>query len=131
MLSTWNAGVMLPDRIQDKIMPVVDGCWLWNGGLSTSGYGTVYHNGRTRRAHRVIWEMRVGEVPGGLEFDHLCRVRCCVNPDHLELVTRSENIRRDTNHCSEHTDRMKDGRCRVCRNDWRRAWMKAKKRGER
>lgn len=70
------------------------GCWLWLGVLTKSGYGRVYSGGSLKMAHRVSFEMHVGEIPAGLDLDHLCRVRCCVNPEHLEPVTRKENIRR-------------------------------------
>lgn len=68
-------------------------CWLWRhaGGV---GYGTARVGGRTVNAHRLAYEAFVGPVPEGLELDHLCRVRRCVNPNHLEPVTRSENMRR-------------------------------------
>jgi hypothetical protein len=67
------------------------GCWLWEGYVSPSGYG------RWRRrtlAHRVAYEAARGPVPNGLVLDHKCRVRCCVNPDHLEAVTNKVNVLR-------------------------------------
>lgn len=54
----------------------------------------MIHDGKMRLAHRVAYEIHVGPIPDGLEIDHLCRVRCCVNPDHLEPVTHRENMRR-------------------------------------
>lgn len=66
------------------------GCWLWLGTLSDNGYGIYAH----RRAHRIAFEQMKGGIPPGLDLDHLCRVRCCVNPEHLEPVTRKENCRR-------------------------------------
>ena len=68
------------------------GCWLWTGALNSGGYGSFSVDGRARSAHVVMYELFVGPVPNGLELDHLCRVRHCVNPDHLEPVTRRENI---------------------------------------
>ena len=68
-------------------------CWIWTGALA-SGYGRFYLNGQLRPAHRVAYETLVGSIPRGLDLDHLCRVRSCVNPDHLEPVTRAENLRR-------------------------------------
>jgi DNA-binding transcriptional regulator YiaG len=65
-------------------------CWIHRGALNHAGYGQVF--GKT--AHRRAWEEAHGLIPHGLEIDHLCRVRACVNPDHLELVTRAENCRR-------------------------------------
>ena len=70
------------------------GCWLWQGYKNPKGYGIAGHNGKICRAHRVMYEELVGPIPEGLDIDHLCRVRHCVNPDHLEPVTRRENILR-------------------------------------
>jgi HNH endonuclease len=70
-----------------------DGCWLWTAGLA-QGYGHLGWNGRTDYAHRVAYELLVGPVPEGLTIDHLCRERRCVNPTHMEAVTRWENVRR-------------------------------------
>lgn len=74
-------------------------CWIWTGALA-SGYGTfrtpdpVNRRGRLVRAHRFAYELVVGPIPDGLELDHLCRVRACVNPAHGEPVTHAENVRR-------------------------------------
>ncbi len=70
------------------------GCWLWVGKVNRGGYGVTSVAGKTRSAHRVSYEWHVGPIPIGLDLDHLCRVRRCVNPDHLEPVTRRENINR-------------------------------------
>lgn len=71
-----------------------DGCWLWTGSKNRGGYGTITVNGHTRAVHRVAYELLVGPIPDGLQLDHLCRVRHCVNPAHLEPVTQRENILR-------------------------------------
>ncbi len=76
------------------VEPGPAGCWLWSGSLNKGGYGSYGYKGRTRNAHRVSWELHVGDVPAGLDLDHLCRVRRCVEPGHLEPVSRSENLRR-------------------------------------
>jgi hypothetical protein len=72
-----------------------DDCVLWPGPLFPSGYGRIRVGGRSTNAHRVIYEMTSGgPVPPDLYMDHLCRVRPCVNPDHLEPVTPGENTYR-------------------------------------
>jgi len=70
------------------------GCWLWTGTLNPGGYGCVGFQGKTKGAHRVAYMLANGSIPAGMDLDHLCRVRCCVNPGHLEAVTRSVNLRR-------------------------------------
>jgi len=70
------------------------GCWLWIGHIQKAGYGTFAPAGRTILAHRYAYEILVGPVPLGLDLDHLCRVRRCVNPKHLEPVTRLVNVQR-------------------------------------
>lgn len=69
-------------------------CWLWIAGKNDKGYGYFNVNEKTCRAHIVSYEAHKGPVPDGFEIDHLCRVRHCVNPAHLEAVTHAENIRR-------------------------------------
>jgi len=68
----------------------VFGCELWTGRLDRDGYG--FHG--LDRAHRVAWKREHGEIPDGMEPDHLCRRRACVALHHLELVTRVENEKR-------------------------------------
>lgn len=74
------------------------GCWLWLGAINSDGYGrmrdprTSY--GRMMQAHRFFYEQVRSPIPEGLQLDHLCRVRRCVNPEHLEPVTSRENVRR-------------------------------------
>ena len=69
-------------------------CWLFVGSKDRHGYGRKRFRGRVWSAHRVMWTLMRGEIPDGMECDHLCRVRACVNPQHLEIVTHRENMRR-------------------------------------
>jgi len=69
-------------------------CWLWIGATNQKGYGTFWSGDVRTGAHRWSYEYHVGPIPVGLEIDHLCRVRHCVNPAHLEAVTHAENLRR-------------------------------------
>jgi hypothetical protein len=70
-----------------------DECWLWRGYVNNYGYGDFWI-GRNTKAHRYSYELQVGPIPAGLVLDHLCRVRHCVNPRHLEPVTIGENVMR-------------------------------------
>lgn len=70
------------------------GCWNWIGYRNPNGYALKHHNGKQVPAHRYMWEKVNGPMPEGLEPDHLCRNRGCVNPDHVEPVTHTENVRR-------------------------------------
>ena len=69
-------------------------CWLWTGRLEALGYARCRVDGERVYAHRYAYELEVGPIPDGMEIDHLCRVRHCVNPTHLEAVTHRENLRR-------------------------------------
>lgn len=92
--------VTLVQRVRDRIRVNPDtGCWEWTGAVipikfRNGGYGVIGYNQRQRRIHRMVWEILMGSIPSGLESDHLCRNRNCGNPDHLELVTHLENVRR-------------------------------------
>lgn len=82
-------------RFWPHVVTKGDGCWEWTGSICPStGYGRLLVRGRRFMAHRYAYELLVGEIPDGLQIDHLCRVRTCVNPDHLEPVTLGENVLR-------------------------------------
>lgn len=87
-------------RLEKYILrvPMCD-CWLWIGPMNDQGYGlfglkTPGRKSKMQRAHRVVYEKYKPPIPAGLDLDHICRVRHCVNPDHLEPVTKRENLRR-------------------------------------
>lgn len=103
--------VPIKDRFWTKVKKMDGGCWLWTGAIS-NGYGEIRRSGKRKKvlAHRWAYESLVGPVPNGLCLDHLCRVRNCVNPSHLEAVTLGENtlrgvglsaINRNKTHCSK------------------------------
>ena len=83
---------MLEKRLFDKVLKT-ETCWLWKGS-TLLGYGIIGVNGKLQRVHRIYYELHKGEIPNGLVLDHLCRVRNCVNPDHLEPVTLGTNVLR-------------------------------------
>jgi hypothetical protein len=75
--------------------PDLGPCWLWTDSLNNGGYGRFAMGERiVGNAHRIAYEMLVAAIPEKLDLDHLCRVRCCVKPRHLEPVTRLENLAR-------------------------------------
>ena len=94
----------LPERFWSKVQPCpMSGCWIWTGALFNSGYAELNSERQpdgTRMpphlGHRLSFEALVAPIGQGLQIDHLCRQRCCVNPAHLETVTPRENLRRST-----------------------------------
>lgn len=126
------------EKLKAKFMERVNitpDCWLWLGYLNPGGYGNFYW-GAAVKAHRAAYTLFVGPIPDGLHLDHLCRIRNCVNPKHLEPVTHRENILRgiaptsnkrrylEQTHCKRGHERIpenlnyRQGRrvCRVCEN---------------
>lgn len=71
-----------------------EACWLWTGTKTKTGYGRLVRRGRWYMAHRYAYTNLVGDIPDGLELDHLCRIRNCVRPEHLEAVTHTVNVQR-------------------------------------
>lgn len=71
-----------------------DDCWLWTGAVNSAGYGQIRQGGRIHYVHRLSYEDAHGPIPDGFQIDHLCRVRNCLRPEHLEAVTPGENTRR-------------------------------------
>jgi len=83
-------------RIEGKIEKIPEsGCWIWTGNLSHDGYPYMHVWKRKRYMHRICFELEYGrEIPDGETLDHLCRVRCCVNPFHMQQVSLADNIAR-------------------------------------
>lgn len=117
-----------------KRVDKTDDCWVWTGYITNKGYGQIATRRKptpsgTRLAHRVAYELLVGEIEEGMHLDHLCRNTLCVNPDHLEPVTPQENTRRGLHgelrtHCNHGHELSGDNviydsatncrRCRAC-----------------
>lgn len=96
-------GELIPIELSERT-----GCWLWRGHVRRDGYGAIQIGPRAYPAHRVFYAIKCGEIPEGKQLDHLCRVRNCCNPEHLEPVTARENIRRGQ---SEAASRAKRATC--------------------
>ena len=135
----------LPTRISDKIN-FTDSCWLWKASKTGSGYGKVWYAGRLQQAHRVVYELLNGEIPAGLDLDHVkargCTSRLCVWPEHLEPVTRRVNLLRGDTLARKHQEvvscpqghaydeentAMKNGtrQCRKCARARNKRWREA------
>lgn len=80
-------------RLLDRLVEENE-CWLWTGPLNRDGYVEFRQDGRFWMGHRYFYTKTFGEIPEGMEIDHLCRKRHCVNPAHLEAVSHEENINR-------------------------------------
>lgn len=106
------------------------GCWLWLGSVNHDGYSRYAACGY-KSGHRFFYEQAKGKIPAGLQLDHKCRVRCCVNPDHLEVVTCAVNNYRSMNvsgvnkrktHCKYgHEYTIQNTRMYVWKGTYRRA----------
>lgn len=128
----------LPARWASRISQSGD-CWVWTGGRNQKGYGITRFNGRHMAAHRAVYLHTGRSIPDGLQLDHLCRVRACVNPAHLEPVTNQENHWRSPHTFKLVCDKGHEIRgenvkiqgtqrlCRTCINANNREWRRRKR----
>lgn len=118
------------------------GCLIWQGARNSKGYGSMAAGvkGKTQLTHRAVYQLTVGPIPLGLTIDHLCMEKLCLNVQHMEVVTRSENSRRKISaqtHCKNgHPLSGENARlttrstgnvhrvCRTCANDYNREFMR-------
>lgn len=105
-------------RLLDNIVIDDNECWLWRRSLMSGGYGSLYlgpkpdgSGGISMRAHRAAYELYIGPIPDDLVPDHLCRVRHCCNPQHLELVTIRENLMRGDTLAASNAAKLVCPRC--------------------
>lgn len=85
------------ERFKSKYVVLPNGCWQWTGARKNAPpreYGSFFSYPKNRAAHRISYELAKGSIPAGMTLDHLCRNTLCVNPDHLEPVTMTENVLR-------------------------------------
>lgn len=126
------------------------GCWIWTAALMPNGYAQFrYSRAKNGYGHRFAYEHYKGSIPDGKQIDHLCKVKACVNPDHLEIVVAKENIRRigprrsanrEKTHCKHGHPLVGDnvyrtpigGRvCKTCRRESGKQWYHQKGRAKR
>ena len=84
----------MQDRVEMKINKDSNGCFVWTGNVDTGGYPQMKFRGKTLLVHRAYYKEIVGDLEPHNTLDHLCRNKLCVNPEHLEPVSRSENVKR-------------------------------------
>lgn len=90
-LKPSSRGLTLEQRFWAKVRKT-DDCWLWTASTTSQGYGQIKADGWMRYAHRVSWELTNDPIPDGMDIDHRCANRKCVNPEHLRVTTRSQNM---------------------------------------
>lgn len=136
-MDNYHYGMTLSERFWTKVKKS-DGCWSWTGYHHKSGYtGIRIRTGVSGYGHRVAWELTNGPIPDGMEIDHLCKNPGCVNPAHMEVVTRAVNNARSNSasaraarrtHCPQGHEYAGENLmvisgkrvCRTCKNERRR-----------
>lgn len=95
------------ERLLKYSTPVTEsGCVIWLGYTNEYGYGKITVDDKAKWVHRVAYEVAKGRIEKGLDIDHLCRVRCCINPNHLEAVTRRVNLLRGNTNTAMHAAKV-------------------------
>lgn len=90
-VNPWHSTDRLDEALVSRSLPVENGCQVWTGYTVEDGYGRITFDGVNRGVHQVAYELTKGPIPDGLVVDHECRVRNCINPDHLRAITGPEN----------------------------------------
>lgn len=140
----WKTGGTLLELLEERTLHIPEcSCWIWDGTLDKDGYGKLNIHGKNHMAHRVSYEIFIGQIPEKKVIDHLCRNRCCVNPRHMEVVTSRENTvrgvchHRQQTHCDHghlfdlkntHVTKMGVRHCRTCDAARQRRYRAAKRR---
>ena len=125
-----------------KKVDKTEDCWLWTGYTDQDGYGIAHLHRKNQKAHRMAWQLMIGEIPEGTQLHHACHTPNCVNPAHLEPVMPSVHAKRHSDtktHCKNgheysensfyYVENLATGnrgrRCRVCNREWQAGWRKA------
>jgi hypothetical protein len=133
--------IAIEPRFHARYVVTENGCWQWTGKLMKIGYAEISWNGRRFYAHQVSYLLHKGDIPEGLEIDHLCENKGCVNPDHLEAVPHwvnsvRGNFKKRHSHCKnghplsgdnvgiQNTTRTRY--CRICNSRRATEWQRAR-----